>query len=100
MSDENRRTDVANLSVRVFSTAPQSSDFDAPAYLRRLAQVARWSDDAGCTGILSYTDTSLIDPWLAAPVVLGSTKSLCPLIAGHPDDMHACRVAKMPASLG
>jgi len=100
MSDENRRTDVANLSVRVFSTAPQSSDFDAPAYLRRLAQVARWSEDAGCTGILIYTDNSLIDPWLAAQVVIESTKSLCPLIAVQPVYMHPYSVAKMTASLG
>src|SRR5438034_1119223 len=94
MSDENRRTDVANLSVRVFSTAPQSSDFDAPAYLRRLAQVARWSEDAGCTGILIYTDNSLIDPWLAAQVVIESTKSLCPLIAVQPIRSEERRVGK------
>src|SRR6267378_865223 len=100
MSDKNRRTDVANLSARVFSTAPQSSDFNAPAYLPRLAQVARWSEDAGCTGILIYTDNSLIDPWLAAQVVIESTKSLCPLVAVQPVYMHPYSVAKMTASLG
>jgi len=100
MSDENGSTNVANLSVHVFSTAPQSSDFDAPTYLPRLAQVARWSEDAGCTGILIYTDNSLIDPWLAAQVVIESTKLLCPLVAVQPVYMHPYSVAKMTASLG
>jgi len=100
MSEENSRTNVANLSVRVFSTAPQSADFDPPAYLPRLAQVARWSEDAGCTGILIYTDNSLIDPWLAAQVVIESTKSLCPLVAVQPVYLHPYSVAKMTASFG
>src|SRR5260370_13899124 len=100
MSEENSRTNVANLSVRVFSTAPQSADFDPPAYLPRLAQVARWSEDAGWGGILIYTDNSLIDPWLAAQVVIESTKSLCPLVAVQPVYMDPYFVAKMTASLG
>ncbi len=64
MLEESTKTVDAKLPVLVFSTAPQSTDLEAPAYLPRLAQVARWSEDAGCTGILIYTDNSLIDPWL------------------------------------
>lgn len=93
-------TNDANLPVRVFSTAPQSADFDPSSYFSRLAQVARWSEGAGCTGILIYTDNSLIDPWLAAQIVIESTTSLCPLVAVQPVYMHPYSVAKMAASLG
>src|SRR5438046_9266685 len=50
--------------------------------------------------MLIYTDNSLIDPWLAAQVVIESTKSLCPLIAVQPIYMHLYSVAKMTTSLG
>lgn len=89
-----------SLPVRVFSTAPQSAELDPPTYLPRLAQVAHWSEDAGCTGILVYTDNSLIDPWLCAQIVIENTTSLCPLVAVQPVYMHPYSVAKMTASLG
>jgi len=100
MLEESTKISNAELPVWVFCTAPQSSNVEAPAYLPRLAQVARWSEDAGCAGILIYTDNSLIDPWLAAQVVIESTKSLCPLVAVQPVYMHPYSVAKMTASLG
>ena len=90
---------TGNMPVSVFSTAPQSSNFEAERYLARLRQVARWSEEAGCRGILVYTDNSLIDPWLAAQIVIQSTKRLCPLVAVQPVYMHPYSVAKMVASL-
>ena len=30
-------------------------------------QIARWSEAAGCEGILVYTDNRLVDPWLIGP---------------------------------
>jgi alkanesulfonate monooxygenase len=85
-------------SVEVFSTCPQSKDVDRREYLRRIEQVARWSDEAGYRGILVYTDNGLVDPWLVSQVILQSTKSLCPLVAIQPIYMHPYTAAKMVAS--
>jgi alkanesulfonate monooxygenase len=61
--------------------------------------VARWSEGAGCQGILVYTDNSLLDPWLCAQIVLQSTRELVPLVAVQPIYMHPYSVAKMIATL-
>jgi alkanesulfonate monooxygenase len=86
--------------IRVFSTCPQSSDYPRDAYLQQVAEVARWSEEAGCEGILVYTDNSLVDPWLVSQVILQSTARLAPLVATQPVYMHPYTVAKMVASLG
>jgi alkanesulfonate monooxygenase len=82
-------------SVEVFSTTPQSKDLDQSEYLRRVEDVARWSDEAGYRGILVYTDNSIVDPWLVSQIILQSTKTLCPLIAIQPIYMHPYTAAKM-----
>jgi alkanesulfonate monooxygenase len=61
--------------------------------------VARWSEEAGCEGILVYTDNSLLDPWLCAQIVIQSTRKLVPLVAVQPIYMHPYGVAKMIATL-
>ena len=86
--------------VQIFSTCPQSKDFPPDRYLREVANVARWSEEAGCEGILVYTDNSLTDPWLVSQAILQSTTKLCPLVATQPIYMHPYSVAKMVASLG
>jgi alkanesulfonate monooxygenase len=86
--------------VRIFSTCPQSKDVPRGRYLQEVAEVARWSEDAGCEGILVYTDNSIVDPWLVSQVILQSTARLCPLVATQPAYMHPYAVAKMVASLG
>jgi len=86
--------------IRVFSTSPQSKDVPRADYLQRVADVARWSEEAGCEGILVYTDNSIVDPWLVSQVILQSTARLCPLVATQPAYMHPYAVAKMVASLG
>jgi len=86
--------------VRIFSTSPQSKDVPRGRYLHEVAEVARWSEDAGCEGILVYTDNSIVDPWLVSQVILQSTARLCPLVATQPAYMHPYAVAKMVASLG
>src|SRR5918992_2754017 len=86
--------------VRIFSTCPQSKDGPREQYLQRVADVARWSEEAGCEGILVYTDNSLIDPWLVSQVILQSTSRLAPLVATQPVYMHPYTVAKMVATLG
>src|SRR5512145_693756 len=86
--------------VQVFSTCPQSKDVPRDEYLQRVADVARWSEEAGCAGILVYTDNSIVDPWLTSQVILQSTTTLAPLVATQPVYMHPYSVAKMIATLG
>jgi alkanesulfonate monooxygenase len=64
-----------------------------------VCDVARWSEEAGCKGILVYTDNSLLDPWLVAQLVIQSTSSLSPLVAVQPVYMHPYTVAKMVTTL-
>src|SRR5215813_11888600 len=80
--------------IRLFSTCPPSSQYGGD-YLRRVADVADWCDDAGIEGILVYTDNSLVDPWLVSQVILTCTSSLAPLVAIQPVYMHPYTAAKM-----
>src|SRR5262249_26682871 len=86
--------------IRVFSTCPQSSDHTSADYLKRVIDVARWSEANGCEGILVYTDNRILDPWLVAQNIIQNTSRLCPLIAVQPVYMHPYSVAKMVTSLG
>src|SRR3954466_13223305 len=85
-------------SPLVFSTCPQSKGAQSD-YLDRVAEISRWSEAAGCEGMLVYTDNSLVDPWLVTQVALQSTERLAPLVAVQPVYMHPYTVAKMVASL-
>jgi alkanesulfonate monooxygenase len=89
---------MGGMDAVVFSTCPQSKGAD-DEYLSRVAEIARWSEEAGCEGMLVYTDNSLVDPWLVTQVALQSTERLCPLVAVQPVYMHPYSVAKMVASL-
>src|SRR5205809_571415 len=61
--------------------------------------VARWSEAAGCEGILVYTDNGIVDPWLVAQLVVQATERLCPLVAIQSVYMHPYSAAKMVSSL-
>src|SRR5215475_12237156 len=91
---------VDRSQIEIFSTSPQSKDFPQDAYVRQVIEVATWSEQAGCTAILVYTDNSIVDPWLVANLILQNTKTLCPLVAIQPVYMHPYSVAKMVASFG
>ena len=91
---------ILHGGIEVFSTCPQSSGADPTAYVRNLVDVARWSEQAGCRGILVYTDNSLVDPWLVSQIIIQHTESLCPLVAVQPAYMHPYAVAKMVTSFG
>jgi len=85
-------------SLQVFSTCPSS--FVTPDnYLERVISTARWSEQAGCTGMLIYTDNSLVDPWLVAQIIIQNTCFQCPLVAVQPVYLHPFSVAKMVSSL-
>ena len=86
-------------SIQIFSTCP-SSLTTPDNYPTRVADVARWSERAGCTGILVYTDNTLVDPWMVSQIILQSTHSLSPLVAVQPVYMHPYSVAKMVWTAG
>src|SRR5262245_19075796 len=86
--------------VRVFSTCPASNLVDQDSYLKTVVDVARWSEDSGCHGILVYTDNGLVDPWLVAQVIVQNTRRLSPLVAVQPVYMHPYSVAKMISTIG
>lgn len=85
-------------SIEVFSTCPPSSGVPQHQYLECVADVARWSDSAGCKGILVYSDNSLLDPWQLSHIIIQQTKRLCPLVAVQPVYMHPYWVAKQIAT--
>lgn len=85
---------MAASKIRIFATSPQSKDVDADEYRRRVIDVAKWSEDFGCTGILVYTDNGIVDPWHVAQVIIENTESLSPLVAVQPVYMHPYSVAK------
>lgn len=87
------------MAVRIYSTCPQSKDVPREDYLHQVADVARWSEAAGCEGILVYTDNGIVDPWLVSQVVIEATERLAPLVAVQPVYMHPYSVAKMVTSL-
>ncbi|MFU8817109.1 MAG: LLM class flavin-dependent oxidoreductase [Pseudomonadales bacterium] len=84
----------SNTQIRIFATCPQSKDVAAEGYARQVADVARWSEAAGCTGILVYTDNGIVDPWQVAQLICASTERLSPLVAVQPVYMHPYAVAK------
>ena len=87
-------------TIKVFSTCPPSNYFESGTdYERTVEDVARWSDDAGCEGILVYTDNGLADPWLVAQRIIQHTTRLAPLVAIQPVYTHPYTIAKMVTSL-
>ena len=90
----------ADTDIKIFSTAPQSINVSQEMYIEKVAEAARWSERAGCTGMLIYTDNGIVDAWLVAQIVIQSTISLCPLVAVQPVYMHPYSVAKMVTSFG
>jgi alkanesulfonate monooxygenase len=85
--------------VDIYTTCPPSKGFDRSDYLATVAELARWSDRAGCVGMLVYTDNGLVDPWLVSQVVIQNTEQLNPLIAVQPVYMHPFTAAGMVASI-
>jgi alkanesulfonate monooxygenase len=64
------------------------------AYLQRVIDTARWSEECGFRGMLVYIDNSLVDNWALAQVVIENTRRLVPLIATQPVYMHPYWAAK------
>ncbi|MGQ9367180.1 LLM class flavin-dependent oxidoreductase [Azospirillum sp. A39] len=86
-------------SLTIYSTCPQSKDVAQADYLRTAVRHAQWSEEAGCAGMLLYTDNGLVDPWQLAHALIAETDALAPLVAVQPIYMHPYWVAKQIASL-
>src|SRR6266536_427081 len=91
---------LLDTGLKVFATCPPSYTASPQSYRREVLEVARWSEAAGCEGILIYTDNGLVDPWLIAQEMIAHTERLSPLVAVQPVYMHPYAVAKVVASLG
>ena len=85
--------------MRVYTTCPASADYSTEEFLRRLVDVATWSEEAGCEGILTYTDNVLFDPWVIAQKIMEHTRRLTPLVAVNPVYIHPFTVARMVSSV-
>ena len=91
-------TTAPDHGLKIFSTCPPSALAQPKTCIRQLKEIARWSEDAGCEGMLVFTDNSQLDPWLVSQVIIEATERLCPLVAIQPVYMHPYSVAKMITS--
>lgn len=87
-------------SLEVFSTCPESNAYSPQEYRGQVQNVATWSEEAGCRGILVYSDNRLADPWQVAQIIVESTEQLAPLVAIQPIYMHPYTVAKLISTIG
>jgi alkanesulfonate monooxygenase len=85
--------------LKMFTMVPQSALAQPKSCIRQLQEIARWSEEAGCEGILVFTDNAQLDPWLVSQSIIEATERLCPLVAIQPVYMHPYSVAKMITSL-
>ena len=90
---------TADRALRVFTTCPPSGMQAQADCMPHLREVARWSEEAGCEGMLVFSDNRQLDPWLVSQAILRETTTLSPLVAIQPAYMHPYAVAKMIASL-
>lgn len=86
-------------TIRVFSTCPESRSEESAAYAGRVREVARWSEELGCEGMLIYAENGLVDPWLVSQIAVQATERLEPLVAVQPVYMRPYAAAKMVATL-
>jgi alkanesulfonate monooxygenase len=93
------RQPASESSVILYSTCPPYRGGETETYLRQVSDVARWSEQGGCEGILVYTDNGLLDTWLVSQLIIQSTSRLSPLVAVQPVYMHPYTVAKMITTL-
>src|SRR5258706_380657 len=93
------RTPTPDHGLKIFTTCPTTLLAQPETCFRELEKMARCSEDAGCEGMLVFTDNAQLDPWLVSQIIIEATDRLCPLIAIQPIYMHPYSVAKMITSL-
>lgn len=89
---------ASHHGLKIFTTCPPSALAQPRSCLQQLKDIARWSEDAGCEGILVFTDNSQLDAWLVSQIIIEATERLCPLVAVQSAYMHPYTVAKMIAT--
>ncbi|HLI86688.1 MAG TPA: LLM class flavin-dependent oxidoreductase [Bryobacteraceae bacterium] len=88
------------MNIDLYTTCPSVyQDVDPQAYLATVRDVCRWSDAAGCRGMLVYTENNLLDAWLVSQVVIQNSAQLSPLVAVQPVYTHPYTAAKMVSTL-
>ncbi len=85
--------------LSVYATCPEFNRDRPSDYIRRVQDVAVWSERYGCCGMLINSDNTKVDPWLLAQHVLTNTAELSPAVSVQPMYMHPYAAAKMVASL-
>jgi alkanesulfonate monooxygenase len=93
------RATAPDHGLKIFTTCPTTLLAQPGDCFRQLEEMARASEEAGCEGILVFTDNSQLDPWLVSQIIIEATDRLCPLVAIQPVYMHPYSVAKMITSL-
>jgi alkanesulfonate monooxygenase len=83
----------------LYTTAPSSVDRDPADYRRTLLDAARWTERAGCRGLLVYSDNSLADPWATAQYLLVHVERVVPMVAVQPEYMSPYTAARMVSTL-
>jgi alkanesulfonate monooxygenase len=91
-------TTAPDHGLKIFSTCPPSALAQPRTCIRQLQEIARWSEEAGCEGMLVFTDNAQLDPWLVSQLIIEATERLCPLVAIQPVYLHPYSVAKMITS--
>lgn len=86
--------------IELFSSCPPLRAEAGPSYTAQALEVARWSDQLGCRGILVHGGDSQLDPWLLSQLIIQNTRTLSPLVAVRPCYMHPCTVARMVSTIG
>lgn len=79
----------------LYSTCPGDTRQVDNSYPDLVRQVARWSEAAGCEGILIYSGNTSLDPFAVAQTILTSTDRLVPLVAVQPVYTHPFTVARI-----
>lgn len=85
--------------IDIYTSSPSEDGLSHEAYVSKLRQVAQWSDQHGCRGMLMYTDNHGSDPWVLAQDVIAHTHTLSPLIALQPVYMHPYAAAQKVVAL-
>lgn len=85
--------------VDIYATCPDPLRNKAEKSRQSIVDVARWTEDVGCRGLLIYTGNYAADPWSVAQIVAEHTSELVPLVAAQPSYMHPYAVAKMVSSI-
>lgn len=86
--------------IDVYTTCPSSHNVTATEFRQRIVDVARWTEAAGCRGLLVYSDNSLVDPWATAQLMIDRTATLVPLVALQPAYAHPFTVARLISTIG